>query len=621
MASLTRGNTTPKAKFKGSGSGRPERVGKLVPESLLSFAFLVSFALPNLVFSGYYWFDTLHLWKWIYTMAPVGLLALVMGVQLLRYGAKRFEFSLDPFGVAWLFLIVLLTVQPFVVGMSSISTYVKEWFFFAVLFAVYVIAYRLCPGGRFHRLLLWGGNLNAATNVLFAELLIRNLNKGFPFILNVPGNYIGNTAQQEMFGLWTAMAVLNCLFLHLSYVGEEKGSASKNRLPLVIGNLFLLAVNSWGLWSSTARGAILSLLVAFFVLMLCLGRTGEWKAAKRAFKLFGVVVLFLALLLFVSAQIGTDRGNALVSKMKDMIENPTSVGSRISIWRVSQEVFLKKPVTGVGLGQYKWNFLDGQRLLFEKHPELRQDSEYHWQFTFWAHSEYIQWVCETGIVGGVFLLALALWWMWGFWGMLKRGERVPPEALWGCSMLFLLWFDALFSRPFHRIENAVWMSLAFALANRSILPASIKWTADTSDRAYRAFGGLLVVVSLYGFFFLAGGAIGDKNLYRSVAVSSSIEKKERQIARAESFLMSRDDAKEQRAYLNIQIGKITNDFDRFSDGIKELYEAFQRRPSSKLLFELLGYGRQLGSKELLEALARYIDPGTMGIGASGEILP
>ena len=139
MASLMRGNTTPKAKFKGSGSGRPERVGKLVPESLLSFAFLVSFALPNLVFSGYYWFDTLHLWKWIYTMAPVGLLALVMGVQLLRHGAKRFEFSLDPFGVAWLFLIVLLTVQPFVVGMSSISTYVKEWFFFAVLFAVYVI--------------------------------------------------------------------------------------------------------------------------------------------------------------------------------------------------------------------------------------------------------------------------------------------------------------------------------------------------------------------------------------------------------------------------------------------------------------------------------------------------
>ena len=69
-------------------------------------------------------------------------------------------------------------------------------------------------------------------------------------------------------------------------------------------------------------------------------------------------------------------------------------------------------------------------------------------------------------------------------------------------------------------------------------------------------------------------------------------------------------------FRSIQIGKITNDFDRFSDGIKELYEAFQRRPSSKLLFELLGYGRQLGSKELLEALARYIDPGTMGIETS-----
>lgn len=282
---------------------------------------------------------------------------------------------------------------------------------------------------------------------------------------------------------------------------------------------------------------------------------------------------------------------------------------------------MKKPITGVGLGQYKWNFLDGQRILFEKRPELRQNPEYHWQFTFWAHSEYIQWFCETGIVGGLLLLSLSLWWMWGFLRMLKRGERIPLEALWGCSMLFLLWFDALFSRPFHRIENAVWMSLAFALSNRSILPSSVKWITGTSDKVYRTFGGLLVVVSLYGFLFLAGGTIGDKMLYRSVAFDSSVEKRERQIKIAEFFLMSRDDAKEQRANLDIQVGKVSKDFDKFSGGIKGLYEAFLRRPSSKLLFELLGYGRQLESQELLKAMAKYIEPGTMGIGASGEILP
>ncbi len=50
-------------------------------------------------------------------------------------------------------------------------------------------------------------------NVVFAELLIRNMNGPFPFIMNVPGNYIGNTGQQEMFGLWI-VAVMNEIYLN-----------------------------------------------------------------------------------------------------------------------------------------------------------------------------------------------------------------------------------------------------------------------------------------------------------------------------------------------------------------------------------------------------------------------
>ena len=88
------------------------------------------------------------------------------------------------------------------------------------LVALYLLTYNLFPTGNMIRVALWGANLNAAVNVVFAELQMRSLNGPFPFILNTPGYYIGNTAQQEMFGLWMAMAVLNCIYLHLSYVEE-----------------------------------------------------------------------------------------------------------------------------------------------------------------------------------------------------------------------------------------------------------------------------------------------------------------------------------------------------------------------------------------------------------------
>ena len=594
----------------------------LAPKWLFYTAFLVSFSLPNLVFSGYYWYDTLHLWKWIVTMAPIGVVSLVMGVQLFRFGAKKTGFNLDPFGAVWLLLLLLITMQPAFIKISSLSTFAKEWFFFASLFAVYIIAYNQSSGSWFHRLLLWGGSMNAAVNVLFAELTFRGLNAGYPFILNVPGNYIGNTAQQEMFGLWMAMGVINCLFLHLYYVGTKK-EAGLQRTSLILSNLFLLAVNSWGLWSSTTRGAILALLVSFTVLILLFWRTGDWESVKKSLKLFGVVILFLALVLFVSSKVGTGRGNALVGKMMDMVENPTAVGNRISIWSTSWQVFLKDPIKGVGLGQYKWHFLDGQRILFLKHPELRANPEYRWQYTYWAHSEYIQWLCETGVIGALLLSALALWWLAGFVKALVRREHIPPEAIWGCAMLFLLWFDALFSRPFHRIENSVWMALAFALANRALLPSKFKLAGESSDIVFRAFGALIAGVALYGFVFLAGGTYGDKLIYRSMAEQSSADAKHEQLRKAESFLMSRDDAEESIANLYIQAGKSGRDFNVYSEGVGRLYEAFIKRPSSKLLFEIVSYARQLESRELLNKTIIYLEPymyEMFGLNSSGEIV-
>jgi hypothetical protein len=611
MAAAQSGSS-PNVKFKGSGGKLLQAKTPLVPRWLIYAAFFISFSVPNLVFSGRYWFDTLHLMKWTVTMVPIGVLALFAGIILASREVGHVDFTLDPFGALWLLLVLLITAQPFFIQITSFSTFAKEWFYFAALFATYMLAYNACKDGKLHRTLLWGGSVNASVNVLFAEMLMKNWNKGYPFILDVPGNYIGNTAQQEMFGLWMAMAVLNCIFLHLHYVGQLKGGERLTDRPALLSivslNLFFLTVNAYGLWNSTARGGILSLVVAFVVLVVGLWRSDNTEALKRSFKLFGFVMVLLAALLAGSYQLGVGRGSVLVSKMMDMIQNPTSVGSRISIWRASFEVFKSNPVTGVGLGHYKWHFLDGQRELYRKYPELLSETGYEWQFTYWAHSEYIQWLCETGVIGAALLAVMGAWWLYSFLRAMIRKEHLPPEALWGCAMLFLLWFDALFSRPFHRIENSVWMSLAFALANRSILPRQLKWTSVDSEWVYRVFGVFIAAVSIYGFVFLAGGIQGDQLIYQSVSRPSTFQEKDNLLKRAERNLMSRDDAREQYGYLYLELGKVQNDPQVFVDGVRNLYSAFLRRPTSKLLFELTGFAKQIDNKELLDMLGTYLKP-------------
>ncbi len=618
-------NTSPQQKqekFKGNAGTIKLSPGNipLMPKWMFYIAFFITFSIPNLVFSGRSWYDTLHIMKWFVAMIPIALLALVAGVQLLRYGARRTNFTLDPFAGVWLILILLITAQPLMIKIPSLSGYVKEWFFFATLFAVYVLTYNMPISKQFHRALLWGSSVNAAVNILFAELLIRSLNKGFPFILDVPGNYIGNTAQQEMFGLWTAMAVLNCIYLHLSYMDDAEEERGLLKKPVVLLNLFFLAVNSWGLWSSTTRGAILSLIVAFAVLIAGLWRTGEGRALKRASKLFGVVFLLLVIVLAGGSMLGTGRNIALVSKMKDMVENPTSIGNRISIWRTSWEVFLQKPMTGVGLGQYKWHFLDGQRIMFAKHPELLNNPEYEWQYTYWAHSEYIQWLCETGLIGAILLGLLGLWWLYRLMSALIKNEKLPPECIWGAAMLFLLWFDALFSRPYHRIENAVWMSLAFAMANKALLPSVTKWTKMNNDFVFKCFGGLMAGVSLYGLIFMYGGMQGDQLMYKALAQPSTIQQKHDELKGAEKYLMARDEAREQMGYLYLNVAQAQKNPDAFVNGMTELYLSFKKRPTSKLLFELVGLAKQIHNKELLEDLATYLKPGMFGISADGEII-
>ena len=356
----------------------------------------ISLALPNLIYSGADWFDTLHIMKWAWTMVPVALVSLIGGSMLALFGAERTGFRLDLFGAVWLGLLAFVSLQPFWCDIFAWSTYFKEWFFLGV--AARRLYFLLQPlrlaGGAAPRPLAREPQRRSERRLrpirISIELLIRDMNDICPLIMNVPGNYIGNTGQQEMFGLWMAMAAMNGIYLHMVYSSPLCGCAQR-RLPMW-ANLFLLAFNSWGLWNSTTRAGMLALFTGTAALALTARSCREdgRALARRIGAAFALVVFMLAVNV-CTAYFGWSRAYALINKTGDMLLNTSNIGARREIWITSWNVFKLHPLAGTGLGHYKWHYLEGQREAFKTHPELK------WQFTYWAHSEYLQLLAELGI--------------------------------------------------------------------------------------------------------------------------------------------------------------------------------------------------------------------------------
>ena len=577
----------------------------LVPKWLFYPLVFVSLALPNLIYSGISWFDTLHIMKWAWTMAPIALISLAAGAHLALSGPERTDFRFDLFAAVWFFLIAFITLQPLWTNIFAKSTYMKEWFFFASLFASYLLCYNLFDSEKALRCVLWLANLNAAVNIVFAELLVRSMNGICPFIMNVPGNYIGNTGQQEMFGLWMAMAVMNCVVLHVVYTRLSYEESSGKRLRFIrYLNLLMLAFVSWGLWNSTTRAGVLSLFVGMIISAAVICRSRGRKLLKPV----GTSALIIALVLLVNicmGHFGWSRAYSLISKTSDMLVNTANIGARREIWITSWNVVKKHPLAGVGLGHFKWHYLEAQGAALRAHPWMK------WQFTYWAHSEYLQWLAELGMIGAAVLLAAALWWLAAFVRSLLQRKPLSDMALWGSALIFLICFDALFSRPFHRIEIVIWLSLAFAAANRELFPPARSVRGAHAGSVYRIFGLFMAAVSVAGMFFLASGCIADKHL-RAATLTDRAALQRSHIDAAAKSLMERDEANEQLAYHLLAVAKATGRPEDLQAGTEQLVRSFMVRPHGKLFFDLVDIARQTDNGRLFDLLVPYLHPDVFG---------
>ena len=302
------------------------------------------------------------------------------------------------------------------------------------------------------------------------------------------------------------------------------------------------------------------------------------------------------------------RGGDLISKVMDMIQNAGTIGGRIGIWTTSAAMFQEHPM-GVGVGQYKWHYLEAQREAFRTINE----PWYAWQYTHWAHNEYLQWFCEAGWAGGILLLLMHALWLWavvrGLWRSFRSEEGgVSPAAIWGCALVVIVSFTALWTRPFHRIENILWLALAFALTNREFLTGR-GWRFNFSGLFSRALGAVAVCAAGAGLVYLWSGIEGNL-LLRQALSTENAQLQRYYLEEAEKHPIVREDAQKNLGYHYLQLGDQLHDLETMGKGFNLLWQHFRREPHSEDMSKLLRWAQRFQVEQVIRELASYLKPGT-----------
>ena len=585
----------------------------LLPLYILMPLWLIALTLPNLIYSGVYWYETLHLTKWVVCGASVAFAGAIAGYRLMYYGDKKLAFKIDGFAVLWIILLVYLMIQPIWTDIRSISSFVQEAFCFAAVVGFYIISLNSFSL-KVTRPLIWLANINGAVNVLFAEIQTRHWVEGntgwwkiyneilgdtLHIILPTPGNYIGNTGQQNMFGLWLAICVMNSIYLYVAYAILPSGKKRSWQVTLL--NIFFLLVNCWGLLASTSRSAILSLGTGLFMLIIMFSCLKTDKAfIKRVFHAVAVLLITAAAIFLFNPE----RAEINIGKTLDMLQKPETLGGRIGIWATSWAMFKMYPVKGVGLGQYKWHYLDAQRRMFDSNPDAS------WQYTHWAHNEFLQWFCEAGVIGGIILVLMLLWWFISVVAAIIKKKETSSEAIWANALIVLLLFNAVWTRPFHRIENILWLSFAFALANREML-IKIPQIHFSKGKEFLAklLGVSIMLTSIAGLYFLADGMYGDRMLRNALSTNDAATQRGL-LEKAQEHMMVKLEAEKQLAYHYISYAESIRSERDLVEGLERMLQYFKKEPHSQELSVLFEWAQKFQDVSILRYLVGFLKPGT-----------
>ncbi|WP_420571531.1 O-antigen ligase family protein [Kordia sp.] len=180
----------------------------------------------------------------------------------------------------------------------------------------------------------------------------------------------------------------------------------------------------------------------------------------------------------------------IISEKEKISIPPKNTAGRFSLWNLAFNAFKENPVLGVGYGNYK-------AVPKKEHYKNYTNSKGSFANPRRAHSDFLEKLAETGIIGFLFYVSLfVLPFLW-FLGLLKREKEYAKQFLYITvfSMAVAYTFDALLNFPLERAP----IQLYFVIAVVFIVAFARKNTptkhASTPKKLHLAIFGVLLLSS------------------------------------------------------------------------------------------------------------------------------
>jgi hypothetical protein len=208
------------------------------------------------------------------------------------------------------------------------------------------------------------------------------------------------------------------------------------------------------------------------------------------------------------------------------------------------------------------------------------------------------------------MVLMLIWWMMSVLSALVNKKETSSEAIWACALIGLLLFNALWTRPFHRIENILWLSLAFAIANREMLLNIPKFSISGGGKNLSILiGTVFMVISAAGILFLSDGMYGDRQLRLALSTNNA-QTQRALLEKAQNHMMVKLEAEKQLAYHYISYGDAMRSQKDVIEGLDRLMAYFKKEPHSQELSILLDWAQRTQNVEVLKYLVDIFKPGT-----------
>ncbi|WP_158649520.1 O-antigen ligase family protein [Bacteriovorax stolpii] len=267
----------------------------------------------------------------------------------------------------------LSKIKYFLIGFFSIAPFVYFFRNQATDKRIKVLLYTLCVSTTFATIAGVVG-MNTGFNYVSQKVVSLERNAGLSGMIL---NYAHNLAFFQI--------------IILGLIIYKKESQKYINTYFLIG-VFL--INSWGLYLTYTRGAVLALLVGapFFL----------FKKYKGKFVLMGVALFLL--------------GSGLFFISGSNVYRPGSDRLRLSMWETAYTAFKERPLTGYGYLNFELHSREIKKRYNIEHPE----------FGGHAHNNFLEVMATTGIIGGIVFIAWILLW---FIEMYRREDLVAKIAL------------------------------------------------------------------------------------------------------------------------------------------------------------------------------------------------